>query len=80
MRDLTRTSNCNACVVKGCAVSSKIHKGCVMFEEDTGFKTPLLTHLLMDERKTQSAFDILNLYKIRFTEKEDYPYFKLTLQ
>ena len=78
---MIHTSDCDKCSnVKSCSVSDKVLHNCRMFRELDTMQTPLILHLLMDERKVQSAFDVLNKFDIRFQELSYYPYFKLTLR
>jgi hypothetical protein len=43
------------------------------------FKTPMLLHLMSDNRKAEAAIKVLSNFKFVIVEKEHYPYFSLQI-
>ena len=77
---MKNTSNCNACDIDDCPSVGKIPFNCKVFRPLEPFKTPLLMHCLMDDRKAQGAVEVLAKFKIKIYEVHYYPYFKLRLE
>lgn len=72
---------CNECGVKGCKSydSTSVSKGCRMFTYPAEFKTPLLVHL-MDDDKATNTMKVLEHFGFLIEEIGTYPYFKLNLK
>lgn len=70
---------CNQCGVKGCQFyqNLKIARTCKIFQNLESFKTPLLLHLLGDDKKVESTTEVLEAFNIRVFETTRYPYFRL---
>jgi len=69
---------CNICGVKSCNSydNLKIARGCRMFAPLSRLNTPMLFHL-MQEEKSVNTTKVLQKFGIKITEISFYPYFKL---
>jgi hypothetical protein len=79
---MKRTCQCNACAVKSCPEETykNMKYSCLMFRPLDLMKTPLLKHLLMDDRKSKSTIELLKRANIRLEETSYYPNFRLILK
>jgi len=71
---------CNKCETDCNLYKTNYARKCKTHRFPQSFKTPMLVHLLQDERKVENTLSVLNTFDLNIIETKVYPYFKLNIK